>query len=112
MHYNAEKAAEKSLFCSVHQTLKTAVKVSVLGVVIGVAVTTLTSPSAPSHHGDPALIAASGSVTACIEQTAIANEIEITRSSIERATRKVSGFSLDAMPEDEESPEACSLKLA
>lgn len=53
-----------------------------------------------------------GSVTACFEQKAVANEIEISKSSIERATRKVMGFVHEVMPEEEASPEVCGMKLA
>ncbi len=53
-----------------------------------------------------------GSVTACFEQKAVANEIEISKTAIERATRKVMGFASEIMPEEEASPEVCGMKLA
>ncbi|WP_086933153.1 hypothetical protein [Agarilytica rhodophyticola] len=57
------------------------------------------------------VLASHGSVTSCIELDAIANEIEITKSSIEKAARKIHDFLPHFSPDSEEAPKYCALKL-
>lgn len=55
--------------------------------------------------------ASQGSVTSCIELDAIAHEIEITKSSIEKAARKLHNFLPHYTSNSDEAPKYCALKL-
>lgn len=81
-------------------------------VVLGVAFSTTYASAKQSETTTVVDWAYQGSVTACFEQKAVANEIEISKSAIERATRKVMGFANEIMPAEEASPEVCGMKLA
>jgi len=83
----------------------------VLAVTVGVAVNAqLNSQSGP--FASIQIHAFNGSMMECIGSDAIANEIEISKSAMKKATQKVSGFLPKSAYDVAESSDYCALTLA